>query len=209
MGKSNLVSKKALKAAREAKELELAKHIVEEEFADQEARLARTQEVKERVARQLAHPNAEDPNYWTAPLGKKGVKKVRKALTSIALDSIKDGEVQWRTVPILETDAIDNIEGIQPSFFLALMLGDDQSFKDGLKLVQTLASNEGLVRQQGWNDGSQIAWYRVANAALLIAKEPKLLPALAAGWMPPEGTKDPSEWMKSLKSYAQAIAAAA
>jgi len=203
------ISKAALKAARERKEAQLADSIVEEEFAAQEAQLAAKKEIKETISGWLEAPNADDPVYWRAPLGKAGMKQVRKALVKLALKATDEKGTDWNAVPHLETDAYDDIEGIQPSFFLALMQGDNQSVIDGLKLVQTLAGNNALVDQQGWRNGANIAWYRVANAALMIAGEPELLPALAAGWTPPEGEKDPSKWMKSLKDYAKAITAAA
>lgn len=204
------VSKKALQAARNRKVNDLADTMVAEEFENAEARLSLTKSVKKTIADQLAHPDADDENYWLAPLGKKGVKAIRSALVNCALDTIGKGTtVDWNIVPIIETDAVDDIEGIQPSFFLALAMGDKQSYSDGIKLVQTLASNEELVRSQGWQDGSNLAWYRIANTALLIAGEPKLLPALAAGWTPPEGESNPKAWMKALKNYAKAISAAA
>ena len=204
------VNKAALKAARERKVATLADTIVEDEFANEEARLGLTKSAKNVIAEQLAHPQADDANYWLAPLGKKGCKQVRKALIACALDTIGKGDsIDWSIVPRLETDATDDYEGIQPSFFLALSMGDSSSYADGIALVQTLASNKELVASQGWSDGDGIAWYRVANAALLIAGEPKLLPALAAGWTPPEGESNPAKWMKALKSYASAISAAA
>jgi len=204
------VSKKALEAARARKVNELADTIVAEEFENQEARLSLTKSVKETISESLSHPDADDANYWLAPLGKKSVKAIRNALTNCALDTIGEGtSVDWSLVPKLETDAGDGIEGIQPSFFLALAMGDKHSFEDGISLVQTLASNKSLVESQGWQDGSELAWYRIANTALLIAGEPKLLPALAAGWTPPVDESNPKVWMKALKNYAKAISAAA
>lgn len=208
---SNKVSKAALKAARGRKVAALADTMVEEEFTIASARLSLTKEVKKVISKMIANEDADDINYWLAPIGRKGCKSIKKALVNCALDTIgkDDDSVDWSRVPHLETDAGDDIEGIQPSFFLALAMGDKSSYADGIALVQTLASNDALVDSQGWRDGSNIAWYRVANAALLIAGEPKLLPALAAGWTPPEGESNPKAWMKALKSYATAIAGAA
>lgn len=210
----SLLEKEIAKQRLEAQQKELeqkAAEIIAEE--DEKAK------IKPALKSLLNDMLAED--YWTKMFSPAEVKKIRKVYILLILgneDAILnppvdgeflDSDINWDIIPRPETDQEDDWEGVQSIFMDRCLAGGTEGLVNGLTLIQKLASSSELRAAQGWNDGSKIAWYRVAQDAFALSKDTKakvidkvIMPSIATGWMP-EST-NPSEWVDELKAFAQA-----